>query len=385
MNRALLAAIILVPVLFVAPSSIAAQLSQPKIERLAGGGVRVINSGPSAWKEGGGWQLVLETTIQPAEGGPGELANPSGILRTTDGRFVIADMTAPTVRLYDRTGRFVREIGRSGEGPGEFRQPRPALFHDTLVIHDGRLHRVSVMTLEGKVARTFAVPNTNACCEPPTIDANGRLALPAFGAGGHRYRRYTMSGQPLDSIVVPPGPPSGTWKYPVQGGEGAQDIPFAARIVKPMLRDGTLLYGNSREYQLRVTRSGHDTLRLIDRRAASSTPIRPALRDSIFHLIVDRNADLRAVASLNDVPKDYPYWSSAFEDAAANIWVLLGGGATSPMRFDVFTHEGRLLGSITAPFTWSSPNITFLGDRIGAIDTDSNDLPRVRIYRIITR
>ncbi len=55
------------------------------------------------------------------------------------------------------------------------------------------------------------------------------------------------------------------------------------------------------------------------------------------------------------------------------------------MRFEVFTHDGRLLGSVTAPFTWSSPNITFLGDRIGVIDADDNDLPRIRIYRVVTK
>ena len=162
-------------------------------------------------------------------------------------------------------------------------------------------------------------------------------------------------------------------------------IPFAARVVSTMLRDGTLLYGNSREYQWRITRSGRDTIRLVDRRGAVNVPIRSSFRDSIFHQLVDKNANLRAIASITDVPKDYPYWFSAAEDASSNLWVLLDGGAPSPVRFDVFTHDGHLLGTVTAPFTWSSPNITFLGDRIGVIDTDGNDLPRIRIYRIVTK
>lgn len=373
------------PALFVAPHSISAQLAQPRTERLPNGAVRIINDGPSAWREGSGWKIVLETTIQPAEGSPGEFANPSGILRTTDGRFVVTDMNAPTVRLYDRTGRFLREIGRAGEGPGEYRQPMPALFHDTLMIHDGRLHRVSVMTLDGKSVRTFAVPNSGSCCRPPMIDAAGRLVIRGVNATGSLFRTYTPAGTVLDSIVVPETVVRPVWNIATRGGQATYTIPFAAATDRTMLLDGTMLYGNSGEYQLRVTRTGRDTVRLIERSTGSAAPIPPLLRESTFHSIVDHNVDLRTVAKLNDIPKNFPVWSSPFEDASANIWVRPGGGAPeAPVRFDVFTHDGRLLGSVTAPFTWSSPNITFLGDRIGVIDTDGNDLPRIRIYRIVT-
>jgi hypothetical protein len=358
MNRSLFATVAMVPVLIAAPREAVAQLSQPKI--------------------------VLEITMQPAEGSPGEFASPTGILRTTDGRFVVTDMNAPTVRLYDRTGRFIRDIGRPGAGPGEYRQPMPTLYHDTLVIHDGRLNRVNVMTLDGKSVRTFAVPYSGSCCQPPLVEASGRLVVQGFNGRGSLFRRYALSGSAVDSIIVPQVSAKGEWTFASGGGQASYRIPFAAFTARTMLRDGTMLYGNSREYQLHVTRTGRDTVRLIARRTGSGTPIRPALRDSMFHMLVDRNADLRAVASLNDVPKDYPVWTSAFEDAHSNIWVLLGGGAPSSMQFDVYTHDGRSLGNVTAPFTWNSPNITFMGDRIGVIDSDANDLPRIRIYRIVT-
>ena len=385
MNRSRFTTIVLLPALFAAPRSSSAQLVQPKIERLPNGAVRIINDGPSAWREGAGWKIVIETTIQPAEGSPGELANPSGIVRTTDGRFVVTDMTAPTIRLFDRTGRFVREIGRAGEGPGEYRQPMPALFRDTLMIYDGKLNRVSVMTLDGKSVRTISVPYSGSCCRPPMVDASGRLVIAGFNGKGYLFRRFTLSGQAVDSIVVPQAVANGVWNVASGGGQATYGIPFAAATARTMLLDGTMLYGNSREYQLRVTRTGRDTIRLIERRTVAPTLIPPLLRESTFHQMVDHNADLRSVAKLNDVPKDFPVWSSASEDSHANIWVRPGGGAPeAPVRFDVFTHDGRLLGSVTAPFTWSSPNITFLGDHIGVIDADANDLPRIRIYRIMT-
>ncbi len=277
MNPSPFTAIALVAALSVAPHTIAAQLSQPQTEHLPGGGVRVINDGPSAWQEGSGWKLVLETTIQPAEGSPGELANPMGILRTTDGRFIVTDINAPTLQLYDRTGHFIRDIGRAGAGPGEYRQPMPTLYRDTLLIHDGKLNRVSVMTVDGKSVRTFAVPYAGACCQPPTVDAAGRMAIAAFTGNGYLFRRYTILGHALDSMVVPQVAAKGEWKVPTGGGVATYWIPFAAYTANTMLRDGSLLYGNSREYQLRITRTGSDTVRLVERRGGSPALIRPSL------------------------------------------------------------------------------------------------------------
>jgi hypothetical protein len=42
--------------------------------------------------------------------------------RLSDGRYVVSDMSA--VKVFDAKGRYVSTIGRSGDGPGEFRQLR---------------------------------------------------------------------------------------------------------------------------------------------------------------------------------------------------------------------------------------------------------------------
>lgn len=40
-----------------------------------------------------------------------------------DGTIVVLDAAIPAVRLYDARGRWVRDLGRVGDGPGEFREP----------------------------------------------------------------------------------------------------------------------------------------------------------------------------------------------------------------------------------------------------------------------
>lgn len=52
-----------------------------------------------------------------------------------DGRIAIPDTRASRVRVFDPTGKLVANIGRRGDGPGEFREPRHVGFDD-----EGRLY-----------------------------------------------------------------------------------------------------------------------------------------------------------------------------------------------------------------------------------------------------
>ena len=54
--------------------------------------------------------------------------------------------------MFDRNGRFLRVIGKTGTGPGEFRTPH-ALVWDSqgrLIVGDRHNHRVQILTKDGK-------------------------------------------------------------------------------------------------------------------------------------------------------------------------------------------------------------------------------------------
>ena len=47
----------------------------------------------------------------------------SGLAVDDDGNLFVSDWTNARVQMYDQNGKFVRTIGRKGQGPGEFRYP----------------------------------------------------------------------------------------------------------------------------------------------------------------------------------------------------------------------------------------------------------------------
>jgi hypothetical protein len=366
-------------------SASAQRLTQPTVDTLNHHIIRTMNSGPSAWTDTNGWRLVYERTMQPKDGDPGELGDVSVVALLNDGRLVESETKDPSIRLFDATGHFVRMIGRTGDGPGEFRSPNLMLYHDTLVIHDPRLHRGTLFTLDGHVLRSFAT----VCCSfgnPSWIDDRGRMTLQGLGRGTPgQWFIIDVTGRRLDSLPIPVAEPPKSWVVLNSRGmpSATVGIPYSGQTVRRILHDGTLLYGATDHYQLIVSATDRDTIRIFGRSNVTAIPLRQSLRDSAFQFIVGKIDGLRAVAHVGDIPSTYPLWSAVSQDGNGNLWVDRGVVAGPPHQFDLFASDGRFLGVVPAPF---AGHIGALNrDHVAVVDADENELPRIRVYRIDRR
>ena len=61
------------------------------------------------------------------------------------------------VSVFDKNGKFLRTIGRTGTGPGEFRTPHALEFDSQgrLIVADRHNHRIQVLTKDGKFVREY--------------------------------------------------------------------------------------------------------------------------------------------------------------------------------------------------------------------------------------
>ncbi len=105
---------------------------------------------------------VLLTLGAPGVRGdpPDALTDPIDVVTdATTGDVYVAeshtDVTSPglvgRISVFDRTGKFVRVIGRTGQGPGEFRTPHAIEFDSRgrLIVADRHNHRIQVLTKSG--------------------------------------------------------------------------------------------------------------------------------------------------------------------------------------------------------------------------------------------
>ncbi len=79
------------------------------------------------------------------------------------GRIYALDSKAAQVKVFDARGRFLRAIGKKGQGPGEFDLPGRCVVTPggELAVLDLGNHRVSFFSLEGKLKREISTATHN--------------------------------------------------------------------------------------------------------------------------------------------------------------------------------------------------------------------------------
>src|SRR6185312_16863036 len=126
-------------------------LATAQVDTLPGQVIRVRNTGPSEWTDTNGWKLVLERTIQPASGSPGELVHPAVVAATSGGDVLVLDSKPAVIKRYSADGTFLNTIGREGSGPGEFHDYGGLyVARDTLLHQDAEQTSVSAYGIDGK-------------------------------------------------------------------------------------------------------------------------------------------------------------------------------------------------------------------------------------------
>lgn len=106
------------------------------------------------------WRVVRDVRVAIYDG-PGALTSVSGLTVGRDGRVYVSQPQEGIVRVYDARGRFLRKIGRSGEGPGEFERPsRLGWRGDTLWVGDSPQARISLFRQDGSYVRSITFTQT---------------------------------------------------------------------------------------------------------------------------------------------------------------------------------------------------------------------------------
>ena len=87
------------------------------------------------------WKLSPKPLVQIGviEGDPNyELFDARSSIRLQNGRMVVLNGGASELRMFDAKGKFLKKIGRKGNGPGEFRSPQRVYYthRDSILVYD---------------------------------------------------------------------------------------------------------------------------------------------------------------------------------------------------------------------------------------------------------
>ena len=368
-------------------------------------GIEIVESsspllGPNAWTVSE--EPVLE--IGQVEGEEGYTfsgmaydseAGIGGVFRQEDGRIVVADRRERTVRIFDSSGAFLEQFGRTGGGPGEFISQPLACFQYGDRIAVTEMSRVSFFDPDGQFleridlqfgrAQIFGVFPDKSVLALSTIQGFNPLAPPSTGV-------YTDTGELW--IIGPDGSASdradtinSKRTSLVREGEATYTLsqPFGSKLVLRVVSD-EYVYGWPDHYELKVfDRTG--AVRKIIRRSGDLLPVTAEDREWLTSLL--ENGMQEEMLRILTEGMTFPSHKAAFDrllvDALGFFWVRtparLGhwewAGQPSPY-WDVFDPSGRWLTSVTMP---ENVQIHDIGeDYILGVWQDELDVPYVRMY-----
>ncbi len=329
------------------------------VDTLASGQISVHNPVGSLWSTGDEWVLREELRIGTLDGtGP----NMFGSIRDFEvdryGRFWLFEGQAQELRLFDRDGRFVRTVGRQGEGPGEFNQVIGMAWgpDDNLWIVDPSNNRLSVVDTAGVFVDSH-----------PTIGGIVMMPWPGgFDDEGQFYTygvdttveddfalvmvRHGRDLQPIDSVAPPEYPGEGEhFEIRNENSWMMTDVPFTPSIEWSLGRDGTYWAGLTGDYRIFQLGWGGDTLRSI-RREYEPLPVTSSDLEEARERL-DWFIEAGGKADWSRIPALKPAFDDFVIDDAGYLWVqMIAEPGEENRLFDVFDPTGRYLGEVRVPF-----------------------------------
>ena len=384
---------VLVIITFVACSGDAGRGSDTTVRDSAG--IRIVEHADGARERLPGWTLSTEPRLDIGiMDGPEEyqLFRVWGARVLRNGDIVVLNSGTAELRIYDATGTFLRALGGSGEGPGEFAVPWGMweLPGDTLMVWDFTLRRVSLFT-QGHFVRGSRPDREVLNVQPLGALADGHLLLKqqvitipdvGFQMSEQNVFAFTMDGAFVDTL--------GTYQGQLWGKLGA-----SGRIGGPLFDPQTQLaagdsaywVGTARDHELtRYDATGAPRLvvRWVGDRA--TVPRAAVSQSNECGLAADDNENQRRRTRLIQEarpPAEYlPVYDSLVVDRTSALWVRLFGFTwTADAEWIVFGADGIAVGRLTAPRGFQFFDIG--EDYVLGLEKDELDVEHVRMYDII--
>ena len=297
----------------------------------------VVNESGSVW--GGTARLVEEASIGVEVGADPYLLGDVHDLAIDDQRIYVLDDQVPVVRVYDLDGVHVRDIGREGQGPGEYDSAR-----FVGVDADGRIYVQERTELEvyDALGAPLETVGTDAVYSP-----GPQAPVTAVGTAGDVHFPVASEWNPedpsrstVDVVTVSGGRKVAARPVPDLGYEPPRikmfvrnnrfgiPPPFAPELVWTVAASGAIIVGRADRYEIEVHRSDGS----IQRVSKTWDPVEVGSAESDWYLrqtraMIARADELRGYDLDSGLPDHKPAFARLFTDAEDRIWVLRQVGA----------------------------------------------------------
>jgi len=334
--------LLLVPVISLAAAE---EVSKPLAEIYKKGTVRFVPD------------LVLDETSLPAEALIESLPD---VKYDPQGNIYFCDYKANNIKKFNQGVKFLKTIGRKGQGPGDFNMPfLLAVTADRLFVWDMGNRRLCLLTLDGNFLKS--IPMQSAQGRPDKMEAlpDGNILIgmkKAYRGEENRPQDY------LIEIYTSELDDKGTLytqqvllnKFVrLEGGTTNIIQPFAPQVCWDVSPDGKVIIGFSKNYEIEVYSSSRGKLFSFNR---AYKPVKVTAKDKqeffeglTFSVDGVRTSQIPDFIIKNtDFPAEKPAFSHLKVDSDGNIlvWPYRPKREEEGIYLDAFDAEGKFIDQV---------------------------------------
>lgn len=285
------------------------------------------------------------------------------------GNIYVLDYKALQIKVFDESGKHLRDISRKGQGPGEMQLPRgmEIIAGKKIVIDDFRNRRISFFSLEGELLKEIPTSEISGLAVV-TPDSRGQFIGYTLYMGENALTELIKFDENLNAIKK-----IGKIEY---SRERNFVNPFMPFIFFTVLQDDRVVWGNWYNYQLMVIDKEGETVRKIIK---AHVPIK-ITDDDKKRETEERFKDIKFPPGMSlKFPEYYPAFRYISVDDEGRIFVRTFERDEENNRYyDVFDSEGRYIAKIRLrnhPTTWKK------GKLYCAIE-DEDGFHQVKRYKV---
>jgi len=328
-----------------------------------------------------------------------------------DGRIFAYQLTPRVIREYDGDGNHARDLGRQGQGPGEYQSPAIEVMPDgRLVAWDVFNNRLSFYERDGSYAHGLQIDASLGGSAALRLDTEGYVYIrdwerpdtPVTSEADIPIvlRRYTPGGELIESLPVPHPERDERQGMSFTLREGFSSFPVETLPAWSPL--GYMVVGRNDRYEVELQRpEGSITIgRDLDAVPIAGEELEEWNAFRAYTLVLNANGDFEYAP----LPSTKPFFKGLEVGLDGRIWVhryveavkrddvqqlpeIPGRPPNRPLltwreptTYDVFEPDGTFLGTVVLPDD-ITPHV-FRGDHIWGVHLDADGVERVVRLRV---
>lgn len=280
-----------------------------------------------------------------------------------DEKIYILDSKEAHVKVFDKNGKYLKTIGRPGQGPGELNRPSTiSVSQNELMVHETR--RLSFFSLDGEFLRNVSTKGVWALSA--MIDSKGNIVVTEglLDPDNVRYilKKFDSKMNLLSEIASSPAPDARKSFNPF--------MPVAHWLID---KDDNIVYGYPKNYELQIFNPED---KLIKKITKEYDPVKVTEKEK-KKFLEDTPPQIR---TRYDFSKYHSAYRRLFLDDEGRIFVRAWEKIVDEdiYYYDVFDHEGRYIVKIPLR---TRPYICKKG-KLYSIEEDEDGFQMVKKYKV---